>query len=39
MLGSVFGTIGTFILGIFILMLGWVLEEACELREQQAFTI
>lgn len=39
MLGGFYGTIGTIILGAFTLMLGWVLEEACELREQQVFTI
>ena len=36
---NLLGTVDSMIIGVFVLMLGWVLEEACELRKQQEFTI
>ena len=39
LLMNVIGCFDSIVIGAFILTLGWVLEEACELREQQEFTI
>ncbi|MCB1234947.1 MAG: DUF2975 domain-containing protein [Verrucomicrobiae bacterium] len=39
LLASLPSVLGSLLLGATILMFGWVMEEGCELREQQSYTI